>query len=116
MTTTSTPSYTSARKAINATIYDGLTAVRVRQADSIEDYYDRIQQEVLSLSESPIVVDAFLAFKRAFQKLNEQSLTPPQLKKLRELYKEEVFPRLGNTSEAKPLVTHIPHFGLSHKK
>ncbi|MDJ0579735.1 adenylate/guanylate cyclase domain-containing protein [Crocosphaera sp.] len=101
--------YTSARKAINSSIYEGLTALRVRQADSIEAYYDRIQQEVLSLSESPIVVDAFLAFKPAFEKLNEQSLTAPQLKKLREFYKDEVFPRLGNTNEVKPLVdTYLP--------
>ncbi|MGK7930403.1 MAG: adenylate/guanylate cyclase domain-containing protein [Microcystaceae cyanobacterium] len=101
--------YTSAREALNASIYEGLTALRVRQANSIEAYYDRVQQEVLNLSESPVVVEAFRAFKPAFQQLNEQTITPAQLDKLRDFYEEEAFPRLGNTSEAKPLVdTYLP--------
>ncbi|MGK7943675.1 MAG: adenylate/guanylate cyclase domain-containing protein [Microcystaceae cyanobacterium] len=101
--------YTSARQALNASIYEGLTALRVRQANEIEAYYDRLQQEVLSFSESPVVVQAFRAFKPAFQQLNEQTLTPTQLQKLRDFYEDEVFPRLGKSEEITPLVdTYLP--------
>lgn len=101
--------YASARKALNSSIYEGLTALRVRQANEIESYYARVQQEVLSFSESPVVVDAFRAFKPAFQKLESQALNPTQLNDLKDVYIKQIFPKLGNTQDAASVVdSYLP--------
>lgn len=102
-------SYTSARQALKASIYEGLTALRVRQAESIEAYYQRIQREALSLSESSTVIQGFRAFKPAFEKLEERSLSQLELDEYRKFYKTEVLSRLSNASEVQPLVdTYLP--------
>jgi hypothetical protein len=82
-----------------------LTALRVRQAGEVEDYFQRTQTEVLSLSEFPVVPEAFKALKAGYDQLNSPESPAPQGdKKLEEICDEIIEKKL-----CKLLVLKLPY-------
>ena len=107
---TGTIGYISAQQSLNKSVYDGLTALRVRQAGEVEDYFERTQTEVLSLSEFPVVVQAFKSLKAGYDQLNSPESPAPQGdKKLEEFYQKDVLPKLSvNGGESSPAASYLP--------
>jgi class 3 adenylate cyclase len=104
-------SYITARQALNKSIYDGLTALRVRQAGEVEGFFARMGDEVLSLSESPIIIEAFNDLRNAYKELDKQPLPPAQNQKLKDFYKTEVIPKIspeGGTAAEAAIENYLP--------
>lgn len=102
-------SYSSSRASLEESIYGKLAALRTRQAAALTSYSERIAREVKIYSNSLGVRRAFSEFKQAYQELNNQSLNIEQKERLRDFYKEEIFPRLELVSEGDPIIeAYIP--------
>jgi class 3 adenylate cyclase len=95
-------SYTGGKAALEGSILNNLTATRVKQAESIQDYFAFTEKNVLTLSEAPFVVDAFKEFKAAYRKLEQAKLTPAQQASLEKFYREVYLSRLPQSFAGTP--------------
>ena len=66
---TGTASYLTARNSLEKEAFNKLIAVRDIKKSQIEEYVQRIQDDVVSLSESTMTIEAMKAFKQAFHQL-----------------------------------------------
>ncbi len=106
---TGTIGYLSARQALNKSIYDGLTALRVKQAGEVEHYFELTQTEVLSLSEFPVIIEAFKAFQASYNQLQDKELSRDQGQKLKQFYENDVSSTLDlSPEELSSLDSYIP--------
>ncbi len=58
--------YTNARKSLEKVYFDQLTAIRETKKRQIETYFNQINNQIITLSEDQMVVDAMNNFKTAF--------------------------------------------------
>ena len=61
-------SYNLGRDVLKKESFDKLTAVREMKADQIEDYFKNIKNQLITLSQSSMIIDAMTSFDDAFQK------------------------------------------------
>ncbi|MGK7929979.1 MAG: adenylate/guanylate cyclase domain-containing protein [Microcystaceae cyanobacterium] len=102
-------SYTTARRALRASIYEELTALRARQAYTLTEYFDRIGKEIDTFSKGPRLVDGFKGLQSAYQELQETEISEQQEKELRDYYQKEIIPRLNIVSQDEASVnTYFP--------
>jgi hypothetical protein len=73
-------SYSSSKNTLSEAAYNQLTGLRNARAQAIADYFDTLQHQVLTSSESGIVINSIKEFKPAVQKLKEAQLSPPSYK------------------------------------
>ena len=59
-------------KTLKTESFNKLTAIREMKANQIEDYFQQIFDEVISLSESKTVIEATLEFKKGFDDLESE--------------------------------------------
>ena len=65
-------SYISAEVALQKESFNKLTAVREIKGAQIEDYFGTIRNQVETLSESVMIVDAVKGFKKSFHKVDKE--------------------------------------------
>ena len=97
---TSVMSYDTARQAIEQQSFDMLTAVREMKSNQIEDYARQIVDQILTLAESRMIVDAMNELRTAFHAIEEESaLESGELarrdQRLRQYYQEQFLSRLS---------------------
>ena len=63
--------YRSAKVSLEEESFDKLTAVREMKADQVEDYIRIIRDQVMTLSEDRMIIDAVKSFTSAFQKIDD---------------------------------------------
>ncbi len=91
--------YSIARQSLEEQAFNKLTALREMKASQMEDYFRQIADQVVTLSEDRMVVDAMQAFKTAFQQIDkEPGIDRQQFEefdlRLRLYYQKEFLPRL----------------------
>ena len=64
--------YRIARQSLEAQAFNKLTALREMKASQVEDYFRQIADQVVTLSEDRMVVEAMQAFKKAFQQIDKE--------------------------------------------
>jgi class 3 adenylate cyclase len=107
--TTGLVSYISGRNSMTEAAYNQLTGLRNARAAAISEYFNTMNQHVLTMSESRMVVQAIKEFKPAFAKLKDEKLTPAQLQKLKAYYREVFIPELKRRVGGNPqLATYFP--------
>ena len=92
--------YRIARQSLEAQAFNKLTALREMKASQVEDYFRQIADQVVTLSEDRMVVEAMQAFKKAFQQIDKElGYDGKELEefdlRLRLYYQEEFLPRLN---------------------
>jgi hypothetical protein len=106
---TGTISYITAKNALQNSIYNSLTALRARQEDTLNNYFNLVRREINTYSESNAVRYAFQEMKVAYNELEKITLTSTQEKQLENFYKNEVIPKLENISTGNPIVeSYLP--------
>jgi serine phosphatase RsbU (regulator of sigma subunit) len=65
-------SYSQAKKSFKTESFNRLTAVREGKASQIVDYFQDIQDQLLSLSESPATIDAMNSFRFGFDNIDHE--------------------------------------------
>ena len=104
----------SARKALEQAAFNKLTAVREMKSQQIEDYFQSIRHQVVTFSESQMIVDAMRSFSDSFSSIKGELV--PRMEDyadagtvLRRYYEEEFIPRLGRNLQTTPdLARYMP--------
>lgn len=65
-------SYNNAKMEIEKIVTDELTAVREVKASQIEDYFQHIQDQVITFSNNRMIIDAMVEFDEAFDVASEE--------------------------------------------
>lgn len=104
--------YNNSKNAIEEVSFKKLTAVREIKGTQIEDYFQQIRNQVISFSESRMVIDAMNAFKADFHQI-EDELGSTDLSSadeaLRNYYQNEFLTRLNaNLSQPADINTYLP--------
>jgi PAS domain S-box-containing protein len=89
--------YRAAKQALLEESFNKLTAVREMKAQQIEDYFASIANQIVTFSESRMIVDAIREFRSAVSLLDFRSgdrVSPI----LQDYYDREFLPRLGKNS------------------
>ncbi len=103
--------YNSGKTALTSSIFNQLVSLRAGRAEEISSYFQVTENHVLTLSESPAIIDAMKGFKAAYQKINTVSLTSGQQQTIEKFYREDFIPGLSrNLSDGStPLAeTYLP--------
>jgi anti-anti-sigma regulatory factor/HAMP domain-containing protein len=92
--------YRSAREALEQQSFDKLTAVREMKASQIEDYFQQIMDQVVTLSESQMMIQAALAFRSALNELPTSLALTAEVREANDLqlrlhYQERFLSRLN---------------------
>ncbi len=64
--------YRIARQSLEEQAFNKLTALREMKVNQVEDYFRQIADQVVTLSEDRMVVEAMQAFKKAFQQIEKE--------------------------------------------
>lgn len=99
-------SYSRAKQALEKESFNRLTAVREMKSGQIEDYFQLISDQVVSMAEDPLIVDAMKEFKKDYtiagEELNVTEAKLASLKKENDRYFEkEYLARLNSNLEKK---------------
>jgi len=62
--------YTAAKTSLEKESFNKLTAIREMKANQIENYFEHIQNEVITFSEDRMIIDAMKAFREGFRKVD----------------------------------------------
>ena len=100
---TSLISYLTARRAIEHQAFESLVAAREMKANQIEDYVGQITDQILTLAESRMIVDAMDDLRRGFDAIDDElALDPGEAerrdRRLRLYYQDQFVSRLGEVS------------------
>ncbi len=92
--------YQEAKQALRVESFNKLTAVREMKAQQIEDYFGTIVGQIVTFSESRMMIEAMLRFRSAFAALEgeataDHNVVAPADPELIAYYENEFFPRLS---------------------
>lgn len=92
-------SYEQGKKGLEAESFDRLTAVREMKASQIEDYFEQIENQIISYSQNRTVIEAMGAFKRGFDLVpSEIDASKHNLNDLRSYYDSTFIEKLNVNS------------------
>ncbi|RDL47483.1 Adenylate cyclase [Ensifer sp. M14] len=97
--------YFRARDAIEAVIFDHLTAARQNKVRQVETYFRTIQSELRLLATSKMVVDATREFRGAVDRLDRQELPPELREKVTDWYADNFIPQMARVLGREPALT-----------
>lgn len=84
--------YVRARDALEATIYNQLTAARESKARQVETYFRNIRADLRLLATSKMVVDATRDFHAAYEQLDQKPVPDDMQRKVADWYAHNVTP------------------------
>ena len=98
--------YRIARQSLESQAFNKLTAMREMKASQVQDYFKQIANQVVTLSEDRMIVEAMKVFKTAFKQIDKElGVNRKQLDefdlRLRLYYQDEFLPRLNPNLEVK---------------
>jgi len=102
--------YRAAKRALLEQSFASLTAVRELKAQQVEDYFDLISNQIVSLSESSTIVEAMWSFQAATFLLDTSGRNGIS-SMLQSYYDQEFLPRLGQnllTEELERSLDYVP--------
>ena len=107
--------YVRARDALEATIYNQLTAARQTKSRQVEKYFQTISSELRLLAGTTMVIDATRGFVAAVEKLDHTPVPAEMRKSLADWYADTYLPLLKRSigSEA-PLSDYLPTSDEAH--
>src|SRR5690242_7302802 len=86
--------YVRSRDALEAAIYDQLTAARVAKSRQVETYFRTTRDELRLLASSKMVLEALRGMRDGVDELDKQRAPEDMRKKVEAWYAENVLPRL----------------------
>ncbi len=97
--------YRDAKHSLKESCFNQLTAIRETKKRQIESYFGQIRNQITTLSESQMTVDAMDQYRNAFFALETDDSNIARIEKykssLEEYYQEEFLPKLGANTGSK---------------
>ena len=101
--------YTSGQDSLRKAIVDQLRGIRENKANQLESELQSLRNNVLTLAESRLVLEAFQAYRDAFREIESKAFPREYDEKLQTWYSNEFLPRLAHYVDAKPeLEVYLP--------
>jgi class 3 adenylate cyclase len=95
-------SWIRARDILTKRIFSQLTSERASKAYQIEAYFTALSNQIETLCEDRMVVEAMRQFDAEFEKLHTQTITEEQTASLEGYYTKEFLPRLAKNIKGDP--------------
>jgi hypothetical protein len=92
----------SGEDILSERIFSQLTSERASKAYQIEAYFSSLSNQIETLCEDRMVVQAMKEFDGEFEKLKERTVTPAQSEGLEAYYTKEFLPRLAKNIKGDP--------------
>ncbi|HED10412.1 MAG TPA: methyl-accepting chemotaxis protein [Caldithrix abyssi] len=109
VTVTGLSSYWQARDALQDRAMAQLSALRTNKAMQIEHYMKQIENQIVTLSESHMVIKAMKEFSGAFNELRNEKITEEMQAGLMGYYNHEFLKRLNrNTGKQNEYTSYLP--------
>ncbi len=90
--------FSTARDALEKDSFNKLTAIREMKASQIEDYFQQISDQVVTLSEDRMIIDAMRSFDEGMHNIEEEvdsgEIALKEIFRTRNYYQDEFIPRL----------------------
>lgn len=103
-------SFGVARQLLAETGFGRLTTLRATQAEAVKAYDKQLSSQVMTLSETGMVIDSVKRLTQAFNQLPD--ISEAQKKELRSYYENELLPKIKQTTTANPqLKAYFPDRG-----
>lgn len=96
--------YNNGRHALNSSIQNQLVSLRENKTYEIENYFEKVQAQVQTISEVGSIVDAVKELKLAYQELNQQTLPIEWNDSLKQYYDQKFLSKLEQNTDGKPLL------------
>jgi class 3 adenylate cyclase len=97
-------SYKSGREALIRAAEDHLKGVQVAKTTTLKAMLDSLRDQVISMSDSHVIIDGMKEFRAAYKSLNSASLTAEQAEKLEGFYENDFFPKLAEHIDGEPVL------------
>jgi serine phosphatase RsbU (regulator of sigma subunit) len=102
-------SYNRAKSSLEKQSFEKLTAVREMKASQIQDYFQIIQDQLITSAENPMIIEAMREFKNGYNSIREElKIDDEKLSELKEksktYFNTEVLPRLNKNMEVKTVL------------
>ena len=97
--------YVNAKNALEKSHFNQLTAIRETKRRQIETYFNQIRNQIITLSENQMIVDAMTQFKNAFMdfEMNDEIVSKIETytSSIESYYQDEFLPRLNANIKTK---------------
>jgi class 3 adenylate cyclase len=104
--------YYTCYQTLKTQIFAHLASVRASRADQIEQYFDQLRAETLTMAGSAAAIDAARQFTDAYRKLDGVRVEPQMDAALRQFYQQTFLPALekdaGRTVDGESLLPETP--------
>ncbi len=97
-------SYKSGREALIRAAEDHLKGVQVAKTTTLKAMLDSLRDQVISMSDSHVIIDGMKDFRAAYKSLNAASLTAEQVEKLEGFYENDFLPKLAEQIDGEPVL------------
>jgi hypothetical protein len=92
-------SYIDGRRLLQDKSFQLLESVTKSKKQAVEEYYQNIENQLLTLSENSSTIDALQEFQQNYEDLNELKVSPEELRsKLKAFYDQEFIEKLKSNS------------------
>lgn len=99
--------FRSGNQALTQSIYARLTALRTSKSHHVTNYLKMMRFQVLTASESMMVVEAAKEFSATASQLRSKNLTDDQLNELQAHYQNVYLPELSRHIDARPVLESV---------
>lgn len=97
--------FTSAKSALGKTARDHLHGIRVAKTTTLVTMLEALRDQVISLSDTTIVIDGLVAFRESFSDLrNTAALTDEEQARLVSFYRDAFLPALDSAIDGTPVL------------
>ncbi|MCM1982799.1 adenylate/guanylate cyclase domain-containing protein [Lyngbya confervoides] len=95
--------YRSGKQALSNSIHNQLASLRFTTSQSIENYFQEVNRQVLSFAENPTTVTALTRFNQSYAALKERSPNSTYATAISQYYQGQFIPKLKPNVQGEPI-------------
>ena len=96
--------YSTGKSALSQSVQNQLKAVLVAKTNTLKNMMTALRDQVISMSDSQVAIEGMRDFRKAYNELATQKLTPTEETKLREFYQNDFIPELAKHVDGQPVI------------
>lgn len=101
--------YATGKSSLEKAVQNQLKGIQVAKTTALKTRLESLRDQVVSMSDSRIVLDGMKAFAKAYDDLEQAPLSPSESQQIKDFYSQIFIPKLREHITAEPLVDqYIP--------
>ncbi|MFN5393230.1 MAG: hypothetical protein ACK5EO_04940, partial [Planctomycetota bacterium] len=107
--------YVTGKSSLEKSVQNQLKGIQVAKTTALKTRLESLRDQVVSMSDSSIVLEGMKSFAKAFDDLEQASLSPEQSQQVQDFYTKTFIPKLKEHITTEPLVEqYIPSNPISN--